>query len=164
MAKIQKRDYYFGAALSLLLSKNNDARPSLVECSETACQYRITTDTSQDFYLYMKYTSSGISKQEERTWQFSLTDTDKERINSCIQIGLKTFVVLICGGENLADGEIAVLTQNEYLTLAHKTGIRIKLQGKSPKKYIVADRRSSKVLAIDRNRFDYRITDIQDSI
>ena len=163
MSKVQKRDYFFGAALSLFLCKNDDSCPSLVECSETSCQYRMTTGTSDDFYVYMKYASRGEIKQGERVWQFSLTTTDKERINSCIKSGLKTFIILICGEESLLDGEIAVLTQSEYLSMSHKTGIRIKLQGKSPKKYIVADRQSSKALIVDRNRFDYKLTDIKDT-
>jgi len=164
LSKVQKRDYYFGAALSLLLSKNGDARPSLVECSESSCQYRMITDTSDDFHIYMKYTSYETNKQDERAWQFSLTDTDKRRIDKCIQSGLKTFIVFICGCENLSNGEIAVLTQKEYATLVHKTGIRIKLQGKSPKKYTIVDRKSNKTFFVDRNRFDYRLTDIKDSI
>lgn len=164
MSKIQKRDYFFGAALSLFLSKNNDACPSLVECSESSCQYRMITDTSEDFYLYMKYTSHGELKGDERIWQFSLTDTDKDRIDCCIKSGFKTYIIMICGNDDLSDGEIAVLTQNEYATIAHKTGIRIKLQGKSPKKYLIADRKLTKTLAVDRNRFDYRLTDIKDCI
>ena len=123
----------------------------------------MTTGTSDDFYVYMKYASRGEIKQGERVWQFSLTNTDKERINSCIKSGLKTFIILICGEESLLDGEIAVLTQSEYLSMSHKTGLRIKLQGKSPKKYIVADRQSSKALIVDRNRFDYKLTDIKDT-
>lgn len=162
MSKVLKRDFYFGAALSLFLSKNNDSRPSLVECSETSCQYRMITDTSEDFYLYMKYTSHGTVRGDERAWQFTLSNTDKDRINSCIKSGLKTYIILICGEESFCDGEIAVLTQKEYLTMAHKTAIRVKLQGKSPKKYIVADRQSNKVLLPDRNRFDNRLTDIKD--
>lgn len=164
MARIQKRDYYFGAALSLLLSKNGDARPSLVECSESSCQYLLSTDTSEDFYLYMKYSTFESQKPNEHTWQFSLSDTDKARIASCIQSGKCTFIIFICGNENLSDGEVAVLTQKEYAQLAHKSSIRIKLVGKSPKKYIVADRQSSKALSVDRNRFDYRLTDIKDSL
>ncbi len=163
MSKVQKRDFYFGAALSLFLSKNNDSRPSLVECSETSCQYRMITDTSEDFYLYMKYCSHGSTKQNEKAWQFTLTDTDKERINNCIRSGLKTYIILICGSDNLSEGEIVVLTQSEFMTIAHKTGIRIKLSGKSPKKYVVADRQSSNVLTVDRNRFDTKLTDIKDS-
>ncbi len=164
MSKMQKRDYYFGAALSLFLSKNTDSCPSLVECSETSCQYRMITDTSEDFFLYMKYCSHSKAGQDERAWQFSLSDTDKDRINDCIRSGLKTYIILICGEESLCDGEIAVLTQKEYLTMAHKKAIRVKLQGKSPKKYIVADRQSSRVLLPDRNRFDSKLTDIKDCI
>lgn len=159
MAKIQKRDYYYGAALSLLLSKNKDALPSLIECSDSCCQYLMITDTSKDFYLYMKYTSNEVDK---RTWQFTMTDTDKERINSCIQSGLKTYIVFICGSDDLSNGEIAILTQNEYAKLAHKSAIRIKLQGISPKKFTIADRTTSKGRSVDRNRFDNRITDIKD--
>ena len=163
MSKVLKRDFYFGAALSLFLSKNNDSRPSLVECSETSCQYRMITDTIEDFYLYMKYTSHGTKQKDERVWQFSLSDTDKDRINDCIQSGFKTYIIFICGEESFLDGEIVVLTQAEYLTVAHKTGIRIKLQGKSPKKYVIADRQSSNILTVDRNRFDTKLTDIKDS-
>lgn len=164
MSKILKRDYYFGAALSIFLSKNEDSRPSLVECSENSCQYRMITDTSEDFYLYMKYASKGTIKAGEQIWQFNLSSTDKDRIENCASSGLKTYVVLICGSNEYSDGEIAVLTHKEYLQLSHKTGIRIKLQGKSPKKYIIVDKQSDKSFAVDRNRFDGKLTDIEDSI
>lgn len=162
MSKIQKRDYYFGAALSIFLSKNIDACPSLVECSDTSCQYRMTSGSSEDFHLYMKYASHCTINADERVWQFSLTDTDKARINECIRSGLKTYIALICGDSTLSDGEIAILTQTKYKEISHKTGIRLKLQGKSPKKYIIADRKSSNIIKIDRNLFDSKITDIKD--
>lgn len=69
MSRIQKQDYYFGAALSMFLSKNKDARPSIVEATETSRQYNMMTDTSETFSLYMKYTSSENRASDGRVWQ-----------------------------------------------------------------------------------------------
>lgn len=162
MSKILKRDYYFGAALSIFLSKNEDSRPSLVECTDNSCQYRMITDTSDDFYLYMKYTSKVELKSDVQVWQFSLTQNDKDRIESCVSTGLKTYIVLVCGSNDYSDGEIAVLTYSEFSQVSHKTKIRIKLQGKRPQKYIVVDKPSN--IVIDRDRFDGKLTDIEDCL
>lgn len=165
MSKIQQRDYYYGAALSLFLSKNIDSKPSLIESNDKACIYKMTTDTSEDFFVYMKYTGKEILiTNDERIWQFSLTETDKNKINECIATATKTYIILICGCEQLNEGEVAVLTQKEYCVISHKTGIRVKLVGKSPKRFIIVDRDSDKSLFIERNRFDNRLTDIKDSL
>lgn len=165
MSRVQKRDYYYGSALSIFLSKNQDSRPSLVECSDLCCQYKMISDTSQEFHLYMKYTGQETSRVgDERVWRFPLTDADKQRISKCIDSGLNTYLILICGCKDLCSGEIAVLTQSEYEKVAHKTNIGIKLQGKSPKKYLVIDRKSDRSFAVPRNRFDGKITDIKECI
>lgn len=161
MSKVQQRDFYYGAALSLFFSRNADSKPSLIESSDKSCTYKMSTDTSQDFYVYMKYTSKEISINiEERVWQFSLTEADKKRISECINSNCKTYIILICGYEKFNGGEIVVLTQQEYYNLSHKTGIRVKLIGKSPKKFLIVDRDTDKKLLINRNRFDSKLTDI----
>lgn len=163
MARIQKRDYFFGAALSMLLTKNRDAKPSLLECTEASCQYVLSTDTSEDCYIYMKYSTSKESNEQmpKDTWQFSISDKDKARINACIQSGKHTLLIFICGNETLSDGdgEVAVLTQNEYVQLAHKSAIRIKV-GRNMKKYVIADKPLDK--SVPRNRINCRLTDIKD--
>ncbi len=161
LSKLQQRDYYYGAALSLFFSRNADSKPSLIESSDKACIYRMSTDTSHDFFIYMKYTSKEISSaKDERVWQFSLTETDKKKITDCINSNLRTYILLICGSNKLNAGEIAVLTDDEFKTISYKTGIRIKLQGKSPKKFTVIDRYSGDDLLIDRNRLNSKITNI----
>lgn len=159
MSKIQKRDYYFGAPLSKLLSKNPDSRPSLVECSDYACEYKMITDTSEDFCIYMKYAGgSDTLKDGGKAWQVKLTETDKERIEACINSGNKTFLIIVGGEMSKNDGEIIVITQDEYHAISHKSHIRVKA-AKNSKKYTIVDKAGNDMY-VYRNRFDMRLTDI----
>ena len=132
MSKITKQDYRFGAALSVLLSKNGDSRPSLLEHDSNSRQYRMSTNTSEDFGVYMKYCGheSKTAKPGEQVWSFSITDSDKDRVAKCAASKLNTYILLICGTANCSDGEIIVLTQNEFSTVSHKSAIRVKLTDK----------------------------------
>lgn len=164
MAKIQLRDYYFGAALSMFFKHNKDSRPSMIESSKNNSQlYKMTTDTSEDFFIYMKYTEQEAPSQnpEYHVWQFPLSEKDKSIIDNCIVSGLKTYLILICGQDSLNGGTIAILTQDEYSRITHKTCIRIRTQGQKPKKFYIVDRKSTNTFSIDINRIEKRITDIK---
>ena len=165
MSEIRKQDYYIGAVINILLSKNHDSKPSLMECEEApfAKTYKMITDTSNEFNLYIKYTSACV-KGTENVWSISFTETDKDRIDACFQSGQKTFVILCCGNEPRKNGEIVVLTHDEYSSMAHKTGIRVIVPGKGAKKYLIVDKQARKTFSVDRNRIETKITDIMSSL
>lgn len=163
MARINKQDYYFGAALSRLLSRNNDSRPSLIERPDDGKSrtYNMITNTSDDFYIYMKYCSQETNRcSGARTWQFTFNDADREHIADCVSSGEKTYIVLICGTKDLNDGEVVILTQNEYAAISHKKSVTIRLD-KNRKQVEVAEKGGAG-LQIARNRPDGRLTDIED--
>ena len=172
-SKIQKRDYFFGAALSMFFNHNTDSKPSLIEsCGEEACVYRMTTDNSDDFYIYMKYASNELDEPEnenERVWQINFSEKDKNVIRECINSGYATFLLLILGSKKLYDnkakdnasfGEIAVLTKKDYERISHKTGIRIKLVGTRPKVFKIADGKKD-FYPIERDRIEKKFTEIK---
>ena len=159
-SKLQKQDYYFGAGLFKLLYANRDSRPSLLECSETVREYQILTDTSEEFNVYMKYAGSIGYQENERYWQFKITEADKERFTKLIKTGRKTYLMLICGDDKMREGEVALLTADEFIQFtAEKAGIRVKLIGNRPKNFVIVDM-NSKGKYIPRNRIEYRLTDI----
>ena len=160
-SRLQKQSYYFGAGFYKLLSKNQDSRPSLLECSEYAQECQVITDTSEEFHIYMKYAGSIRWQTNEKYWQFKITDTDKSRIDELRRTGLKTFLMLICGDAQMKEGDIAILTADEFEQASMKTGIRVKLIGKSPKVFTIADMDSRKVWTVPRNRIERRLTDIE---
>lgn len=165
MSEINKQDMFFGAALSHLLNKNVDSSTSLLENADEARQarmYKMITNTSEDFRIYMKYRSQGAKLRcvDSTSWQFTFNDADKMRIEECIASGEKTYIVLICGSENLVGGEIVVLTQNEYLAVAHKQSITIKIRKRC--RQIEVAEKSGVGLKIDRNRSNKKLTEILD--
>ena len=162
-SRLQKQDYYFGAGLFKLLSKNNDSRPSLLECSENVRTYQIITDTSEEFHVYMKYAGSIGRQKNEKYWQFNISDSDRYRFNELLQTGLKTYLMLICGDDKMREGEVALLTADEFKSVAsEKTAVRVKLIGNSPKVFTIANQDSRKVFSVPRNRIECKLTDVDD--
>ena len=159
-SRLQKQDYYFGAGLFKLLSKNNDSRPSLLECSENVRTYQIITDTSEEFHVYMKYAGDIGHQKNEKYWQFKITDADKERFNQLRKTGMKTYLMLICGDARMREGEVALLTADEFIGVSKKTALRVKLVGNSPKVFTIADMNSKSEVRIPRNRIECKLTDI----
>ena len=74
--------------------------------------------------------------------------------------GERLYIFLICGTEDLSDGEVVVLTQNEYRVISHKSSIRVKYTP-GRKKVEVADQKGC-TLMVDKNRLDGIITEIDD--
>jgi hypothetical protein len=109
----------------------------------------------------MKYAGNIRRQTNEKYWQFKITDTDKSRIDELRRTGLKTFLMLICGDAQMKEGDIAILTADEFEQASLKTGIRVKLIGKSPKVFTIADMDSRKVWTVPRNRIERRLTDIE---
>lgn len=112
MSKIKIADFYYGAVLSLLFSKN--ITPAIVENDINRQVYDITTN-SKDCRLFIKYRTSRqkVKKANYSSWLFTFTEYDKMEIKEYIEQGFNLLVTLVCGVEGLADSEIAVLNKNE---------------------------------------------------
>ena len=156
MPKIQQRDFYFGAALSMFLKHNIDSRPSMIEeTKDSSTQIlKMCTDTSRDFYIYMKYTTDcRLTKTEDLiSWSFNFSSSDKSLIDSKIAENIPVYMFLICGIQSENSGEIAVLTPKEYQLIKHRNSITINLKGKRPQTFAVHIGKSrSDVIRVPRN-------------
>lgn len=168
MIKIQKQDYYFGAALSVFFTQNKDAKPSLIESKEESSRsYLMISDTSPTFYLYMKYrVGTSVSKDGSLSWSFTFTPKEKQIIQQYIDNNHKTYVALLCSEKEFFNTHIAVLTQNEYIrACAENDTITVKLE-KHDKQFkhtfsIISNQK--RLFSIKRNRFEGKITDIVDA-
>lgn len=160
MPKIQQRDFYFGAGLSMFFKHNKDSRPTLLESVDKKSKlFSMTTDTSEEFYVYMKYTEKEQPSKGENShkWHFPLTSTEKNILDECINSKLKVYIILICGSAPLKTGEIAILSQKEYEKIKNKTSITVKLP-KNGKKFTIPD--SGGPIRIDTNRIEMKLTEI----
>ena len=78
MPKLQKVDFYYGAALNMIFRYNKDAMTSMVETTDYKQVFRLTTNKSKrDFIVIMKHASPKL-KEDYISWQYKLTDIDKE--------------------------------------------------------------------------------------
>lgn len=154
-----QRDFYIGVALYALLKSNKDARPSLIEPGENAARFIITTNTSIDFEIYIKYTKS---KRNNIYWSFMLSDKDKSIINHMRANSDQAFIFFVLG-EGFSGCEIAVLTMDEYKQIAHKDSLTIRLSGSRTKKYDIMDGKNNVMLRVNRNRIEKQLGHIKES-
>jgi len=135
MPKFKERDLYLGAALSLFLRYNTDAKPSMIERIDDKAQLiKMLTDTSDEFFVFMKYTTDcRYTADGLISWQFALSPKDKNIIQNCIDSNHPVFIFFICGlNQDTKTGEIAIVTTDEYNDIKHKSSVTIKLKGKRP--------------------------------
>lgn len=154
-----QRDFYIGVALYAILKSNRDARPSLIEPWENAARFVITTNTSIDFEIYIKYTKS---KRNNAYWGFTLSDKDKSIIDHMRANSDQAFIFFVLG-EGFSGCEIAVLTMDEYKQIAHKDSLTIRLSGSRTKKYDIMDGKNNVMLRVNRNRIEKQLGHIKES-
>lgn len=112
MAEIKVADFYYGSAISVLLNKG--INPALIEGGEDRQIYDITTNHG-DARLFVKYRTE---KQEVKTpnynsWMFNLTSSDIIELKHFLQNDLTVILALVCGSSDLADSELAFLSNSE---------------------------------------------------
>lgn len=114
MCKFKTADFYYGAALSMLL--NHGITPKLFENTANRRIYRVTTDNSK-FNLLLKYRSNKyINSGNYSGWSFSVTE-DKDLLEDYIKKGEKFYVALICGDDNPSDSRLVFLDPNDVQQL-----------------------------------------------
>ena len=166
MPKYQQRDFYFGAALSLLFRYNNDSRPSLIESIDNTTQVmRMQTDTSKEFYVYMKYTTSCkyTKKENLNSWSFQISEKDKTAIKEIKDSGFPLYLFFICGmDEEMKTGEIAIITGSEYDKISHKNSLTINTLGLKPRNFdIHYGKAHMDTFPVERNRIENKLTDLK---
>lgn len=158
MAKFNQRDFMIGAALFALLQHNEDAKPSLLENTEYSAYFKVATNTTSDFGIYIKFTKA---PSREGTWVVPLSLRDKQRI-SAMYAELPTSYILLILGEEYKTGEVVILLKSEYEKVSHKTSITVKLSSSGrPKEFHIADG-SEIAFKVKRNRIEKRLNEISD--
>lgn len=165
MPKIQQRDFYFGAALSMFFKHNKDTRPSIIEAIENSSQImKMTTNTSDDFYVFMKYTADKklLRNDKKKSWTFPLTEKDKTIIAKYHSDKVPLYLFFICGyNEEYKTGEIAVLTYDEYEKINHKQSVTITIAKSGDKHFNVhIGKAQEQTFPVATNRIEKKITDI----
>jgi len=110
MTTIRKADFYYGSLLSVFI--NNGMAPAIVEPGENRRIYSVTTDQGE-YEIYTKYVSTpGTRKNNHtRTWTFSFSTEELERIKQYQDNGSKYAFAFVCGQHNkMQNSEIAILT------------------------------------------------------
>lgn len=146
-----RKDFYIAIALYALLKSNRDAKPSLVQPCKDAAQFTITTNTSKDFNVYVKFATD---RTTEKAWRINLTDKNKADIDTLKAKNRNTYLFLILGQDKKPSCTIAVLTMDEYNQIARKSGITIKLESDRNNKFDVMDGKNRVLYRIDRNRIE----------
>lgn len=168
MPKLQLQDFYFGLAISSLFKYNKDASPSLIDqVNDVGQLWRISTNTSDDFQVYIKYTTKERNTKNPllTSWGFPLTEKEKERINIALQSPEPLFILLVCGLKGFNDSEIAVLTTRDYKKITHRKSISISVKKDSdtskPRNFnIQLSKKASDFFPVERNRIEKKLTSL----
>lgn len=142
MSKLTRQDFYCGAGLALLLRKNEHASPSEIGNvndvdgkNVVGLFYKIKTKSDNEAIIYIKFSTTQQSTRNlSKSWRFSLTNSEKEKINTQLEKNLPFFMILICVDHDSKDnliGEIALLTQEDYNTISSRSNIIIGLWSSS---------------------------------
>lgn len=138
MSKLTKLDFYGGAGLAILFRKNEHISPSIIENvndvegkNVVGIFYKIKTQTGYNAIIYIKFSSNlQTIKNLSKSWKFSLTDIEKDKINKQINKNVPFFMILVCVDQINRDnvfGEIALLSLNDYKQISHRSNIIIGL-------------------------------------
>jgi len=156
MPKFQQCHFYFGAAFSLFLKHNLDARPSLIGDVDKKTQFiRLCTDHSNDFCIYMKYTSDykPTKKEALTSWTIPLTSKDKSIIENQ---SAPVFLFFICGYEKEGTGEIVVVTPEDYEKIKNQNSVTINMIGKRPQEFLIhTGKAQSDTFKVKRNAIEH---------
>ena len=96
--KIQMQDFYFGACMFSFFKHNSDTTPSIIESTDETQVIKMTTNTSKDFYIIMKYTKNCQNRKTiYKSWTFPITDKDREMISKYHHICENIYFFFVCG-------------------------------------------------------------------
>lgn len=153
VSKINVRDFYYGAVLSILF--RNNINPVVVEGDDDHQGYDLTTDTNE-CRIFIKHRAD---KQETRTvdyssWVFSLTDSNRKLIQNYIDSEYNLVLVLVCGVAGLSGSEIALLDIDQIKKIIGKSSITISRKKNERAYRISTGGGRENAIKIQANRFD----------
>ncbi|MCI8409268.1 MAG: hypothetical protein HFJ09_08385 [Lachnospiraceae bacterium] len=162
--KIQQRDFYLGACLFSFLNHNLDTTPSLIEKTDETTQIvKMTTNTSNDFYIFMKYTKDCKSTNIiHKSWAFPLTEKDKNIIEKYHNLQCPVYLFFICCETELKNGEIAIYRYEDYLKIKNKSSITINIKKSSDHYFnLHVSKSRDKIIRSKRTNIAKKISNIE---
>ena len=163
MPKLKTQSFYYGAVIETIMRYNEDATPSLVEKSEHKQVYKIWTNTSKkEFYIYVKYRTDCKNNKKEKynSWQFTLTDDDKSRIDHYIDTGIPVMLIWLCGKEGLKDSEILIINELEYEFIKDKNSVNVSLVSNERSFRLHVGGSRENAIQIPRNRIEQKFDNL----
>ncbi len=166
MPKLQKVDFFYGAALNMIFRYNKDAMTSMVETTDYKQVYRLTTNKSkQDFIMIMKHSAPNSRiKTDYMSWQFKLSDIDRECLRKYHSEHLPTFMMFVCLSENLSGSEIFIVNYEEIEPIIDKNSIIIGSEKHKNYALMFIEKAKANALHIPRNRIEKPFDEIVESV
>ena len=166
MPKLQNVDFYYGAALNMIFRYNKDAMTSMVETTDYKQVYKLTTNKSkQDFIIIMKHSSpNNRIKTDYMSWQFKLSDIDRECLRKYHNEHLPTFMMFVCLSENLSGSEILIVNYEEIEPIIDKNSIIIGIEKYKNYALMFIEKAKTNALHIPRNRIEQPFDEILENV
>lgn len=163
MPKLHRYDFFYGAILNTILSRNPDACPTLIELNEEKSVYKITTNSSEkDMIIFCKYASNKDNKSDKyKSWLFAFSDSEKECINKYHDNNFPVLIFFLCMEPTLYSSEIVICTYKEFSDVSYKKAVTIGKE-KNKKYYLLyADTKERKdAIHIKSNRVEMYLNQI----
>lgn len=145
MSELTRIDFYCGSGIAILFRKNKNISPSFIEIVSDAdgrkssgIFYNFKTQNNNEAIIYIKCNSKIVSvKNMSECWKFSLSQTEKEKIQKQIEKGIPFFILLVCPNNFTKDdinGEAAILNIKDYEIISQRSDILIGLWNDNKKK------------------------------
>ena len=154
MSKIKVADFYYGAVLSMLFS--HGIKPALIENGTDRRIFDFTTDKT-NFRLYVKYRAkkTDTKKNGYSSWVFTITE-DKAILQSYLDKNINVILALVCGEENLAESQLAVLDTEQIKRIldSGKTTINVTVNKGERSFRIPMERNREDGIKVKCNRFE----------
>lgn len=137
MSKLNRLDFYCGAGLAILFRKNEHISPSFVESVDdvkgkksVGIFYKFRTKNNNEAIIYVKCLSKQLLdiKNLSQCWEFSLSPSEKDKIDNQIKKNIPFFILLICTdsvNKDNIDGHAALLTIKDYDQIKERSTIKI---------------------------------------
>lgn len=155
MSRINIGNFYYGAVLSMLLSRK--ANPLLVESNKDRQIYDLTTDNNS-YLLYIKYRSNKTNTKTRgyNSWQFQLSGDEIKELQEIIRGNKKLQIILVCGVKKLGHSEIAVIGKDEIQKIMElgKTSFTISRQKHAKVYRVFTDGCRDSAMLVKSNAFD----------
>lgn len=175
---LQMRDFYFGACMFSFFKHNQDTTPSLIENMEDIQVIKMTTNTSDDFYIIMKYTKNSKSRKTiYKSWTFPITNKDRDMIEKYYSICENIYLFFVCGEvsytkapkninndrlyiEEVKSGRIAIYRYCDYLKVKDKDCITINIYNPREHSFSLFIDSKDNVIKSKCNNIEKKISDI----